>query len=125
MSEKIATLKNTGIGKDKELDFCLFWSKEPMIQLTQGFGGCSAIIPEKVEEPGYIQLSIPHAYETIQILTKWIKNASKEKVKGLHYEISKNKELEKTIFQEIVECERFINDLELLEIPIRLLDDNI
>ena len=70
MSTKLETIKDSGRGK-VDLDITRFWGgKESMLQLTQGFGGS---IIEKVDEPGFIQLTQQDGKQLIPILSKWIK----------------------------------------------------
>ena len=125
MSSVITKLENTGRknknNKGNVLEFTSFWGGKSgqMIQLTQGFG-CSQQL--NIDEPGYIQLTILDAYKVINILTNWIKDKTKNKADILQLEIDKNKELKKTILKNIIECQQFIDDLKVLEIPLILSD---
>jgi len=87
-----------------------------MIQLTQGFG---TII--NADEPGFILLTVKDAYDVSIELIKWIKNVTHDRAETLKKEIKKHKELENTIIGEAVDCEKFIEELKIIEIPVRLL----
>lgn len=50
--------------------------RERMIQITQGFGGCSSMKQLEEDEPGYIQLTVAEAKKTVKELTDFIKNTS-------------------------------------------------
>lgn len=120
MSTEISTIKETGRNRDHELNITQFSSKNGlMLQLTQGFG-CTELRKD-FDEPGFIQLSITDAYKLIVELTKWIKSESERRAESLKKTIQEYKYLEKTIIKDAVECERFIRDLEILDIPLMLL----
>ncbi|WP_295667774.1 hypothetical protein [uncultured Mucilaginibacter sp.] len=103
---------STQFDEINDLNFVTFCSsgkrKEVSIQITG--------------DKGYIQLNELECYKTIQILTRFLKERSSAKAEKLRKEIAANKLLEKTIFQDAVECERFIQDLKIIEIPLRLLE---
>ncbi len=121
MSTDIAELNNTG-KDDNLLQFTQFSNEKGLLlQLTQGFGGASAMKQLDTDEPGYITLSMRDAYETIGILTNWIKEVSHAKAEALTVQIEADSRLRKTIFSDAVECERFIADLKILDVPISLL----
>jgi len=72
MSTLIDTLKESG-RKKTDLTFTSFWGgnkNKIMLQLTQGFG-CSVLCTDP-NEPGFVQLTIQDAKETIRILHKWL-----------------------------------------------------
>ena len=120
MSTQIDTITKSGV-KGTELTFVQ--SKGPkgvMIQLTQGLGG-SCLTPLSEDEPSYIQLTMLDAYKTIDILAKWLKAVTEHKAAALQKEIDKNEQLKATILKDAVECQHFISDLKVLEIPIQLL----
>ncbi len=110
MSERLCKIENTGVEKEplRITAFCGN-NHETMVQIVQG------------DSDDVIRLSVNDAYQLISELTKWIKHDSKRKVEKIQKKIDENKELKKTIFQEMINCERFINDLEVLEIPLMLL----
>lgn len=118
MSSEFKVLENTG--KTSELSLSFSTSCGPngkqILQLTQGFG--SLIGPD---EPGYVQLSVQDTYRVVVVLVEWLKYQTEKRASLLSEEIKKNKELQKTIFQDAVNCQHFISDLKVLEIPVRLL----
>ena len=120
MSTDLKTIKNTG--KDKvDLTITAFGSKRgPMIQLTQGFGGACALTSLDTDEVGHIQLTIADAYQVIRELSIWIKDETKRKADQLQVKINNDERLKKTIFEDAVKCQHFIDDLKVLEIPLRL-----
>ena len=116
MSHTIKELQST-LGL---LQFTQFMGKQmkPMIQLTQGSGSKLG----GNDEPGFIQLSPFEAYLTIQTLTDWLKLIAHQEAAKIAEQIKKDESLQKTIFQDAVECERFISDLEIIHTPLRLLN---
>ncbi len=125
MSEKRTTIENTGV-ESADLTINSFWGEDKkgkMIQLSQGSGGSAVLKPLDKDEPGYIQLTKRDAYYVIIELTKWLKEVSNNRATQMAREIEKNKELQKTILKEAVTCERFIAELKILEIPVRLLSE--
>ena len=118
MSTELKTIRNTGTrGADLQItQFSGGKERGIMIQLTQGFG---TII--NMDEPGFISLTIEDAYKVCIELMKWIKTITHEKAEDLEAVIKEKHELKNTIIQEAVECERFIADLKIIEIPVRLL----
>ena len=93
------------------------------IQLTQGFGGTTMGYNNN-DEPGFIQLSPIEVYKTIQILAQWLKEMTAKKAEELRAEIIKDQRLRKTIIKDAVDCQHFIEDLKVIEIPVRLLSSN-
>ena len=68
-----ATIPNSGKEKT-ELEIAAFFGGKEfgvMLQLTQGFGGCSGMAPKKTDEPGFIQLTFDDVVRLIEILSKW------------------------------------------------------
>lgn len=119
MSTQIDTITKSGI-KGTELTFVQFRGpNDIMIQLTQGFGNSLPLLNE--DEPGYIQLTMLDAYKTIDILARWLKAVTERKAAVLQKEIDKNKQLKDTMIKDTIECQHFISDLKILDIPIRLL----
>lgn len=51
-----------------------------------------------------------------------IKESGEDDARALQEEIDKNEALKNTIFQEITDCERFISELRIVDVPLRLLD---
>ncbi len=114
MSTQITSIQKTGKTNDV-LEFTQTAGPDGVcIQLTQGNG-------LTVNTPGYITLTLLDAYKTIDILASWIKTVTKNKADTIQKEIDRNEALKKTIFQDAVDCQHFINDLETLEIPLILL----
>ena len=115
---------STEIAKIDDIEIAQFYGGDVsgvMLQLTQGFGGSSALLPFREDEPGYIQLTVTDAYKLIQVLTKWIKDLSRCEAEKLKRKIKENRKLEGTIFEDAVKCEHFIKNLEILDIPLSLL----
>ena len=74
MSTEIATIKNTGREGNRDLDFTQFAGKRGIsIQITQGLASPFA---DRNDEPGFIQLTKDEAYETIDVLMKWLAGAN-------------------------------------------------
>jgi len=120
MSTELKTIENTGV-KGVDLTITRFWGgnkRGGMVQLTQGLGG---LFIGRVDDPGFIQLTVKDAYHVIVELTNWVKSVASDQAKALQVEINEKKELKKTILQEAVDCEKFIDNLEVIEIPLRLL----
>lgn len=117
MSNLRATINNSGRNNNSDLDFTEFASEQGlMLQITQGLG-----TQIDNDTPGFIQLTQQDAYYLIQLVAEWLKEINYNKAEKLREQIEKYKELEKTIFQDAVECEHFISDLKVLDIPLRLL----
>jgi len=117
MSIERASIPNTG-RTGAELGITEFHGPHDatMIQLTQGFG--SEIGPD---EPGFIHLSANDAYRLMGALATWVKELAERKAEDYRAAIAENKALEKTIVKDAVECEHYIADLKVLDIPLRLL----
>jgi len=71
------------------------------------------------------QLSVKDAYDLVQELVSGIKVIAEKQANSLAEQIIEHKELRSTIFQEAVNCEHFISDIEILKIPLRLLGNNM
>lgn len=116
MSEELSTIENTGGSRQALLQITQYYGGQTygaMLQLTQGIGA--------YDTPGFIQLTYQDTYYLIQELTQWLKDESmrrREKIKAL---IKEHQELEHTIFKDAIECEHFIADLKVLDVPVRLL----
>ena len=122
MSTEITVLKNTG-NDDRKLSLTQYYgglTKGMMIQLTQGFA--AAPFSNDPDEPGFIQLTMIDAYQVIGELTRWLQSISKQQAEQLEQKIKSDTFLKNTIFSEAAECEKFIKDLELISIPLRLLN---
>ena len=92
MSTELVTIQDTGVnGSD--------------LTLTSFYGGKPGIMVQLTQDSQYVQLTVKDCYKLTIELFKFIKD----------------QELKNTIFQEAVECEHFISDLKLIEIPLRLL----
>ena len=120
MSTTYCEIKGTGRHRDRVLTLSTFQGPHPfgpMLQITQGFG--TVIGPD---EPGFIQLSTLDAYRVIRSLADWLKSEHKRRAQDLQTYIDQNRELQKSIFSEAVACERFIAELQILEIPLTLLE---
>ena len=123
MSKELKIISNTG-KYSVDLQITAFMSKDkPMVQLTQGCGGCAAIAQLETDEVGFIQLTISDSYKVIHELTAWIKAETERKAAILQEKIEEDKRLQKTIFEDAVKCQHFIDDLNVIEIPLTLLGD--
>lgn len=112
------TLKNTG-WKDVDLQFTSFLGPEEkgqMLQITQGLG-----TQVNNDEPGFIQLTRMDAYRLLNEVAEWIKDTAEDDANKLAEQIAKDRRLKDTIFQDAVDCQHFISDLKVLEVPLRLL----
>jgi hypothetical protein len=104
MSEVIGKIENCNI------ELAIFAKNNKRnLQISQG-------------ENGFIQLDVLDCYKLINEIVNFIKIDSDKNAQALQIQINKNRNMEKTMFQEAVNCERFISSLELLEVPIRLLN---
>ena len=119
MSTEFKLIDKTGRTADRTLSLQAFCGpkQKPMLQLTQGFANHS----DDPDEPGFVQLSVTDAYKLAIGLCEWIQTTSRERTKELEAEIARNEALRKTIFQDAVACAQFIDDLKMIEIPVRLL----
>lgn len=111
---------NTG-RDDREMTVVEYWGgqeKGQMVQITQGFAGLLSL----PEEPGFIQLTARDTYRIIAILVNWLKDTAHSQANKLSVAIKEDQAMQKTVIQEAIECERFIRDLEILKIPLRLLN---
>lgn len=82
----------------------------PMLQLTQGLAG--SIIGEP-DDLGAIQLTLAETATLVPKLVAWMRDESKRRAEILRKKIAEDKALEKTIFSEAAECERFIAEFEI------------
>lgn len=118
MSKEITTITNTGKQHDRTLSLSQSCGPDgPILQLTQGF----ANYLHDLDEPGFVQLTVTDAYHLTIALANWLKTVTHDRAETLQAEINRNQELQKTIFQDAVNCQRFIDDLQILRIPVRLL----
>ena len=81
-----------------------------MLQLTQGFAGSSIGQPGDL---GAIQLTLAETATLVPKLVAWMRDESKRRAEILRKKIAEDKALEKTIFSEAAECERFIAEFEI------------
>jgi hypothetical protein len=68
-----------------------------------------------------VVLTASDVYELIVVLTEHLQWMAERKAKEYEEKIKKYREMQDTVFQEAAECERFIRDLRLLELPLALL----
>jgi hypothetical protein len=117
MSKEFKTIKKSG-KNDVDLEFTSFFGGEKgtMLQVSQGLGTKISL-----DEPGFIQLTKRDVYGTIRALTQWLQDQSEKETRSLEEKIKKDKDLRKTLVQDALDCERFIRNLETLNIPLRLL----
>lgn len=116
MSTEREIIENTG-RKSVDLTVTEYWGGDKngvMLQLTQGLGGGE-------DEPGYIQLTKIDAYQMLISVSKWLQNRADADADELQRKIFANEQLRDTIFQDAVDCAHFIEDLKIIEIPLRLL----
>ena len=117
MSTEIGLIKNSGKDGKADLDLTVFYggdAKGEMIQLTQGFG-------IDLDEPGFIQLTPRDAYQLIGRLAEWLKDVARGKAADLEKAVERNKDLQKTLVKDAIECERFIAELKIIDVPLLLL----
>ncbi len=72
MSTTLLTIKNSG--KEK-VDLSITQFAGPngvMLQLTQGFGGCSSMRQLDRDEPGFVQLTVDDAEKLVKLINKWL-----------------------------------------------------
>jgi len=119
MSREFKIITNTGRTASRTLSLQVFCgpNRQPMLQLTQGFANHS----DDPDEPGFIQVSVTDAYRLAIGLCEWVQATTRERAKELDAEIARNEALRKTVLQDAVACARFVDDLKLIEIPVRLL----
>ena len=119
MSTEFKTIPNTGRFADRTLSLQVFCgpNHKRMLQLTQGVANHS----DDPDEPGFVQLSVVDAYKLAIGLCEWLQATTQDRAEELKAEIASNEALQKTFLQEAVTCGQFIDDLKLLEIPVRLL----
>lgn len=73
------------------------------------------------DAPGFVQLTPLDAYRVIVELTKWLKDNAKANADNIQKQIDANIALKNTILQDAVNCEKFIRELDIIEVPLRLL----
>ncbi|GAB6048456.1 hypothetical protein JCM19379_22850 [Methyloparacoccus murrellii] len=118
MSTTIATILDTGRFSDRDLALTEFVGPAGrMLQLTQGLG--TELGPD---EPGFVQLSLVDAYQLIAALAGWLKSESSRRADVLAELLAQHEALRKTWVRDAVECQRFIDELAVLGVPVRLLD---
>ncbi len=71
---------------------------------------------------GYIQLNKQQTYQVVIELTKWLKDQAVKDKERIQAIIAENKVLEKSILQDAVDCEKFLSDLKIIDLPLRLLE---
>jgi len=87
------------------------------------FGSGNGELSLQITGPnGYIQINNAECYKAVCIMAEFLKYNSSQKALKIHKRITDDKTLEKSILKDAIECERFIQDLKILEIPVRLLD---
>lgn len=100
---------------------------EHRLTLTQYWGGdekglCIQLNGENCDrKTGHVGMTVRDAYDTAMELVKWIQSVAEEEADSLRDTIAKHKELERTIFSEAVECQHWIADMKILDIPLSLL----
>lgn len=82
----------------------------PMLQLTQGVAGSIIGQPDDL---GAIQLTLADTAVLVPKLVAWMRDESRRRAEILRKKIADDKALEKTIFSEAAECERFIAEFEI------------
>ena len=92
------------------------------LQFTQFNSGNGNISVQITGEDGFIQLNNNDCYQTILLLTDFLKENASRKANKIKERIRQDEALEKTLLKDAVECERFISDLKILEIPLKLLE---
>ena len=90
--------------------------------VCQYAGGNGITNIQITSEYGYTQFNRTEVYQLIIELTKWLKEQAEKDRSRIQAIIANHKELEKTLFKEAVDCERFIADLQIIEAPLRLLE---
>jgi hypothetical protein len=73
---------------------------------------------------GALDLSLFDAYRLTFGLVNWIKRTTEKQAKVLEEKIKKDERLKNTIFEDAVACQRFIDELGMLEVPIRMLGNS-
>ena len=117
MTIRINTIQKSG-KRDSSLELTQFYGGDkygPMLQLTQGSG----VDPD---DPTFIHLTVQDTYQLIQHLTQWVQTLSARESIILGDKIKADKILAGTLWEEAVKCEHFIQELRILEMPLRLLN---
>lgn len=91
------------------------------IDITQ-YRSTEGIALQITSEHGYIQLSYADVYKLNIELTKWLKDVSQNKAQKLEQQIKGLTLVHKTLLNDAIDCSRFIQDLQCLEVPVRLLE---
>jgi len=91
------------------------------ISLTQFCGKDNKLKIQISQEDRFVQLSVRDSYELINELSGWIKQVTEKQAQELKETINELKIKEKTLLNDAVECQHFISDLKILDIPITLL----
>jgi len=108
MSTELVTIQDTGVnGSD--------------LTLTSFYGGKPGIMVQLTQDSQYVQLTVRDCYKLTIELANFIKDQTRCEAEKLQKKIDEDQELKNTILQDAVECEHFISDLKLIEIPLRLL----
>lgn len=111
MSTEITHIKSQR-GEIDITEFC--GPKGLMLQISQGLG-------LGADEPGFIQLDLQDSAALMIELAKWIKSESSRRANALKKKIDEDKIIERTIFNDAVECEKFIAAFEVPRLSIRFL----
>ena len=82
----------------------------PMLQLTQGVAGS---IIGKPGDLGAIQLTLDETAELVPKLVAWMRDESRRRAELLRKKIAEDKALERTVFNEVAKCEKFIAEFEI------------
>ena len=91
---------------------------EPFLQLTQGLAGSIIGQPGDL---GAIHLSMGEVAIIIPLLVGWMKDESRRRAEKLRQQIAEDKALEKTVFSEAAECERFIREFQVPALCVSML----
>ena len=75
----------------------------PMLQVTQ----------ESYGNSGYVQFTLEETASIVNILVGWIKDESRRRAELLKKKIEEDKSLERTMFKDVADCERFIAEFEV------------
>lgn len=94
------------------------------VTFTQFYGGSKdgisiQITGQDITNP-YAQLNKYDAYKTIQILSNWLKEVTQMDATNIKQQLNNLKIEEQTIMHETVTLQHWIDDLKVLDIPVRL-----
>ena len=67
-------------------------------------------------------MTVADAYRLIGELARWIQSETAGQAQRLREAMARQRELERTLVRDAADCQRFIEDLKLLEAPLRLLE---